>query len=238
MFAFWWLLSAALDTRVLPPPHQVIAQFVVLAGSDLWRHAGASLARVLSGLAIATVTATPLGIAMGRSQRLDAVLRPVSYLLYPVPKIALLPVVLLLVGIGNPAKVLLLILVLFFQVLIAVRDAAVAVDERYVITMRSLGASRIELLRFVIWPNVLSRLLTSLRVGSATALAVLFFAETFFTKLGLGYYIVTQWTKVAYVDMFAGILALSLLGLLLFAAIDRMEKVLCPWIRRDGRRNS
>lgn len=233
--AVWWGLSAVLSVRVLPSPWIVFGRFVDLLDEGLLRHAGASLVRVLAGLGLAVVLAAPLGILMGRSSGVDRLLRPIAYLLYPVPKIALLPVVLLTIGIGDGAKIALLLLVLFFQVLVAARDAAHGVDARYIATIRSLGGRWRSVLRFVIWPVVLPRLLTALRVGSATALAVLFFAETFFTRFGLGYFIVDQWSKLAYVDMFAGILAISLLGVAIFFAIDAAERRLCPWSvsRRD-----
>ena len=236
----WWAGALILDVRVLPTPWVVFGRLGALLAADLLRHAGASLARVLAGLSVAVATALPIGVLMGRVPAVDLLLRPIAYLLYPVPKIALLPVVLLVVGIGNGAKIVLLVLVLFFQVLTAVRDAARAVDRRYVTTLRSLGGTPRQVLRYVVWPVVLPRMLTALRVGSATALAVLFFAETFFTRYGLGYFIVDQWSKVAYVEMFAGIVALGILGVLLFVAIDALERRLCRWTadRRVGNRNS
>jgi NitT/TauT family transport system permease protein len=152
-----------------------------------------------------------------------------------VPKIALLPVVILLFGIGNVAKVLLVCLVLFFQILVAVRDGARAVESGYLLAIRSLGARPFHVFRYVIWPALLPRLLTALRIGSGTALAVLFFAETFFTRYGLGFYIVDAWTRLAYTQMFAGIVAIGLTGLLLFACIDVLERRYCGWQRSRER---
>ncbi len=81
----------------------------------------------------------------------------------------------------------------------------------------------------MLWPSLLPALLAALRVGSGTALAVLFFAETFFTRYGLGGFLVDSWMRAAYVDLFAGIVGLGLLGLLLFAAIDLAERRFCRW---------
>ena len=225
----WWLLSLLLGPRVVPPPPAVLARFWQLMLSGLWLHAGASLARVLLALGLAAVVALPLGIVLGRSKRLDMLLSPAAYLLYPVPKIALLPILLLLFGTGDLTRVIVVFLVLFFQVLLAVRDGARSVSAIQLRSIDSLGGGRWDRFRFVIWPSVVPRLLTALRIGSGTALAVLFFAETFFTQFGLGFFIVDSWMKLSYLDMFAGILAISLVGLLLFATIDLIERRVTRW---------
>ena len=96
-------------------------------------------------------------------------------------------------------------------------------------SVRSLGASKLELAALVVVPAALPDLLTSLRVSLGTAVAVLFLAETFATDTGLGFLIVDSWSRVAYAEMYAAIIALSLLGLGLFAAVDAAERLLCPW---------
>jgi NitT/TauT family transport system permease protein len=95
--------------------------------------------------------------------------------------------------------------------------------------MTLLGGRRRDHLRFVIIPAILPALLTALRVGSATAMAVLFFAETFFTDRGLGFFIVDNWMKAAYVDMTAGIVTIGVVGFLVFAVLDVLERRLCRW---------
>jgi NitT/TauT family transport system permease protein len=224
----WYALSFIVGTRLVPMPHLVLVRFVELA-PEFAVHAGASLLRVIAALAVAAAGAVPLGLAMGRSARVDRFFAPAAYLLYPVPKIALLPVVLVILGAGDVARVALVALVLFFQMLLAVRDGARGVDDHYLVSIDSLGGGRWDRFRHVVWPTVLPRLLTAVRIGSATALAVLFFAETFFTRRGLGFFIMDEWMKLAYLDMYAGIVAMSLLGALLFVAVDRVERRLTRW---------
>ncbi len=231
--ALWVAATLLLGSRIVPYPWAVAERFLALLPDPLLAHMLASLARVTAALAVSFAAALPLGIAMGRVSALDWLLSPASYLMFPVPKIALLPVVLLVFGLGNVAKVFLVMLVLFFQILTAVRDGARNIDRRYLVSFRSLGGSRLQSVRYVILPALLPGLFTALRVGSGTALAVLFFAETFFTRFGLGYMIMDAWTRVAYLDMYVGIMGLSLLGLALFAAIDLAERLLCPWSTRD-----
>lgn len=230
----WYAISLVVGTRVVPFPHLVIVRLAEL-GPTLALHAGASLLRVVAALALAGAFALPLGLAMGRSDRFDRLVAPAAYLLYPVPKIALLPVLLLLLGTGNVTRVALVSLVLLFQMLLAVRDGARSVAGHYLLSIDSLGGSRRDRLRHVIWPTVLPRLLTAMRIGSATALAVLFFAETFFTRSGLGYFIMDGWMKLSYLDMYAGIVSMSLLGLALFAAIDAVDRRVTRWQSRGAR---
>jgi NitT/TauT family transport system permease protein len=227
----WIVVSLITGKDLVPMPWTAFARFVVLLGEELWKHTLASLARVLASLVTATVVAFPLGILLGRSRRITEIITPALYLLYPVPKIALLPVIMLLFGVGNSSKVIVVFLVLFFQILFAVRDKAAGIPDQHSASVRSLGGGGRDNLVHVIIPAVLPGLLTGLRISSGTALAVLFFAETFFARYGLGKFILDSWMKVAYVDMFAGIIGLSLLGLLLFLGFDRLERRYCRWQR-------
>lgn len=229
VFFLWYVVSLIVGTRLVPYPHDVLLYTLRNFLQHLLKHTAASFVRVLFSLIIAVVMALPLGILMGRKKSLDRIFSPLTYILYPIPKTALLPVLLLLFGIGNLSKVLLLLLVLFFQVLLNLRDGAARINEEYLLSVRSLGASPLQRFRFVIFPAVLPRLLTSLRTGSGTALAVLFFAETFFTEYGLGFYIMDSWIRVSYTEMFSGILCISLLGLGIFLGIDALEHRFCRW---------
>jgi NitT/TauT family transport system permease protein len=172
------------------------------------------------------LTAVPAGVAIGRWKSLDRILSPVLYVLYPVPKIALLPVLMLLFGLGDSSKVVIVFLVLFFQVLVSVRDAAREVPLPFLISLRSLGGTRWHALRYVLAPALMPALLSSLRVGTGTALAVLFF---FGTSVGLGWFVMESWMRMSYVDMFAGILCLGLAGLATFLLIDLLHHRLCRW---------
>lgn len=233
IIAIWAGSAALLSNVVLPPPTAVLRRFGELAGESLLPHAGASLLRVVTALGAAILLALPLGVLLGRVSWARRLLTPTVYLLYPIPKIALLPLVFLLAGVGEAARVLLVWLVLFFQVLVAVRDAAASVPEGYRRSMELLGGRKGDYVRFVLLPYILPALLTALRIGSATALAVLFFAETFFTDRGLGFFIVDSWMKASYVDMTAGIVAIGILGFLLFVLLDGAQRYFCSWKRFD-----
>lgn len=226
-----WAAAAALVRKpFLPPPGIAAARLCSrLADGSLARHLGASARRVALALAIAGPIAAALGLASGRSKRLDAFIAPFVYVLHPLPKVAFLPVIMLLFGLGDGAKVFLIGLIIFGQLLVSARDAAKALPEAQLESLRSLGASRLDELRHVILPFALPALLSSLRVGLGTAIAVLFIAETFASETGLGWYIVDAWTRVDYPDMYAAIIALSLFGLACYLVLDAAEARLCRW---------
>lgn len=227
----WQLASLLLDSPVLPPPLLVLAALAKQAPRNLGKHFLASTARVMASTMLAAATATPLGLVMGQSARINRLLSPVIYLLYPIPKIVFLPIVLLLLGIGDTSKIFIIAIIQFFQVLVVVRDEAANLRPELIDSVRSLGAGRRALLRFVYLPASLPAVLTALRVSVGTAVAVLFFAESFATTLGLGYYIfVETWTRLAYAEMYAGVLAMSALGLGMYFLIDGLERRLCRYL--------
>ncbi len=232
----WWAASLAAGGKIIPSPPTVIVRFVQLLPSILLPHILWSLLRISAAMALAFLTAAPAGLALGRVRGLDRVFSPLAYLLYPVPKIALLPVVMLIFGLTDASRIAIVYLVLFFQVLVAVRDGAARVRPEHLLSLRSLGDRRLDSLRFVIWPSLLPSLLTTLRIAAGTALAVLFFAETFGTQRGLGYFTVESWMRVSYTDMFAGILGLGLLGFGLFTVLDLIEARVCRWQKRENDR--
>lgn len=229
----WGLAARIIRAPFLPGPGAAFARLAErLSDGSLLLHLAASARRIALALLAAGPAATVLGLAAGRSRRLDAFLSPFVYLLHPLPKVAFLPIIMLFFGLGDAAKVILIALIIFGQILVAARDAAKAIDEGAIRSVLSLGATRADLFRHVVFPACLPALLTSLRVGLGTAIAVLFLAETFATQSGLGWYVMDAWARVDYPDMYAAIVALALFGFLVYVMIDLAEARLCRWRER------
>lgn len=230
ILAVWQALAMLLNQPILPTPLAVGRAFASEMGRGLPGHFMASLWRVVASTALAILLATPAGLALGQSPRLNSLFGPLIYLLYPIPKVVLVPVLLLLFGIGDLPKVLIIFLVLFFQILVLVRDQATGLRPELIESVRSLGAGRRALFRFVYLPASIPAILTALRQSVGTAVAVLYVAELFATRLGLGYYIYLNGsTLFNYRAMYAGILAMSLLGLGLYFLVDWLERVATPY---------
>ncbi len=226
MFALLWQLAAwVVDRPILPGPAVVFPIFARSLAGTLGLHFLASSLRVLAAIALAVLLAVPLGLGLGQFRKIDRLFSPLVAILYPIPKIVLLPVLYILIGISDLSKVLLIALILFFQILVVVRDEAAALHPELIMSVRSLGAGRRALFRYVYLPASLPAVLTSIRLSVGTAVAVLFIAEQSLTRYGLGYYIVVETYQVLrYAEMYAGILAMSLLGVILYLAIEAVEK--------------
>jgi NitT/TauT family transport system permease protein len=226
----WQLAAFFVDQPILPSPLQVAAIFLAEMRRGLLDHFLASLWRVLASTILAVALAAPAGLILGQSRRLNALFSPVIYLLYPVPKVVLVPIVLLFLGIGELPKIIIIFLILFFQVLVLVRDQAASLRPELIQSVRSLGAGRRALFRFVYLPASLPAILTALRQSIGTAVAVLYIAELFATQKGLGYYIyINGSTMLNFPAMYLGVVAMSLLGLGLYFAVDWLERRFCRW---------
>lgn len=231
LLAGWQALSLAVDSPALPGPFAAFAAFAEDFGPEIAGHLLVSTWRVLAATALGTLLAVPLGLALGRSPRADSIAAPLIFLAYPVPKVVLLPVLLVLLGLGDLSKIALITLIVFFQILVTARDAARSIPTASVLSVRSLGASRMQVLRHVVVPAALPEIFTALRIGIGTAVAVLFLAESFGGNSGLGYYIVDSWARIDYASMFAGILGMALLGVVFYEALELAEARACRWTR-------
>lgn len=224
----WQGLAVVINHPALPQPWRVLV-LLNHYGSDLLIHFYRSGYRILLGIISALTIGIPIGIALGYHQKLDELISPLVYLISPIPKAAFLPIVLLLLGLGDLAKVFLIAFILVFQVIVVTRAGVKDLAIEYFYSIRSLGASRQQIFYHVIFPAILPNLLTALRLSIGTSIAVLFFAETFATNQGLGYYILDSWTMLDYEKMFLGIVGLSFLGLCFFTLVDFLERFFVRW---------
>jgi len=231
LVAVWQVVAMLVNIPILPTPIKVMGVLVSEIRGDLPLHFAASLWRVTIGMLLSVILAAPAGLMIGQSQRLNRIFSPLIYLLYPIPKVVLLTILMLFLGVGDASKVALIFLILFFQILVLVRDQAATIPQQLIQSLRSLGAGRRALFRFVYLPASLPAILTALRQSVGTAVAVLYVAELFATRLGLGYYIYYQGsTLLNYPAMYAGVIAMSFLGLGLYFSVDWLENRLCPWL--------
>ena len=225
MFLFFWQVLAWIVRRpIMPSPVVVLPLFFTSIFGELGLHLLASAGRVLAAIGVAVITAGPVGLGLGQVPKLDRIFSPLIAIVYPIPKIVFLPVIYVLMGITDVSKIFLIALIIFFQILVVVRDEAANLHPELILSVRSLGAGRRALFRYVYFPASLPAVLTALRVSTATAIAVLFIAEQSLTTYGLGYFIVVETYQVLrYPQMYTGILAMSLLGLSLYFIFNNLE---------------
>ena len=230
IFSVWYLFSFISNRPIIPYPH-IVLHDLFFNNSNMFVHLSKSVMRIFFGILFALILGYPLGLLMGFYKKIDKFLSPIIYLTYPIPKIALLPIIMLFFGLGNLPKIIMIVLIIIFQIILAARDGVKDIDDEVYHTLFSLGAKNREIFTNVVIPATISKVLTSLRIAIGTSISVLFFTETFGTEHGMGFYIVDAWMRFNYVEMYGGILVLSILGLLLFFILDLLEWILCPWNR-------
>ncbi len=236
LIGVWQLAAVLADNNIFPTFLQVM---VSLAGNItvILIHGFYSVLRLAAGVFLAVLLGMPFGILIGYHRRLSEYISPVIYLLAPIPKIALLPLIMLLFGIGDISKIFIIFIIMFFQVVVAAHDAVKNIPQEYFIPLKTIRAGHKPMIVHIIIPAVLPEMFTSVRVGLATGISVLFFAETFGTRWGLGFYIMDMWMRLDYKQMYAGILVLGILGLICVAIVNRLQKRICPWMPVQDKQN-
>jgi NitT/TauT family transport system permease protein len=228
----WELLVRAhlLDARFFPPPSSVItALFFTAASGELFVHTGWTLGRVVIGLILGAVPAILLGLAMGLSANLRAFLKPTIAAFYPIPKIALFPLIMLLFGIGETSKWVIVAIAVFFQVLFSTLSGVVNIERIYLDVSANFGATRMQAYRTVALPGALPYIFTGLQLGLGMALIVVVIAENFGTKAGLGFMVWRSWQVFEIRDMYVALVTIALLGYLSQVAMTAIERMFLPW---------
>ena len=227
--ALWYVAGLLVKLPIIPSPIAVMGNLLHIFASKIVIHGFYSLWRIVAGVLLSVIVGIPIGFCMGYFEKWDRMLAPLVYLTYPIPKIALLPILMLLFGLGDLSKIIMLFLIIVFQVIVAVRDGVKSIPKETYYPLYSLGASFKDIFWEILMPASLPKFLTSIRVAMATAISVLFFTETFGTQYGMGYFIMDAWMRVNYLEMYSGIVVLSCIGLVLFGIIDYLDQKICHW---------
>ncbi len=228
----WKVAAVLLSSPILPGPEETMRAFLAALGTaTFWSHFGISTFRVLASIALAWALAFPLGIMIGYDRKTDRYVSPLIFLTYPIPKMVFLPVMILLFGLGDLSKVLLITLVVFFQILVATKEGVSGLDRKYIDSMRSMGATERDIIREAVIPAALPSCFTALRIITGTSISVLFFAESFAGSSGLGYMIYSSWTWMQYTQIYVYIVAMSILGIAIYEGFTFLERRTCRWTR-------
>lgn len=230
--AVWELAPRAglVDRVFLPPLSEVLATWwqLVLAG-ELAEHLQASLLRSVSGLVLAVLSAIPLGLLIGWYRPVADVLGPLLEMFRNTSALALLPVFVLLLGLGETSKIALVVFACTWPILLNTISAVRGVDPLLVKSARSFGLSSPALFRKVVLPASVPALFTGIRLAAAYSILVLIAAELTGAKAGLGYLITAAQYNFQIPQMYAGILTISLLGLALNQLLVAVEHRLTRW---------
>ncbi len=224
----WEVLHLSLDSFVVPEPLEVLL-YALQNVPELLRHLSGSMGRIGLGLGLTLIIGGTLGIALGANRYLDCYITPIIYLIYPVPRIAFLPVFMILFGLGDLSKIILIFAISVFHLIVSVRDSIYHLPEHLFLTAKTWGLTRRQKLFHLIIPAAMPSIFTSLKIAIGSSMVAVFFAENYATNIGIGYYIMNAWIKVDYVEMYSGIIAISLCGMGLFKLIEKIEGKVCKW---------
>jgi NitT/TauT family transport system permease protein len=218
------------DPLFLPPfSVVVVAWWDLLLSGALQSNAAASLSRALSGLGLAIVTATPLGLLIGANPRVGEVLDPLLEVCRNTAPLALLPVFTLILGIGETSKVAMIPYAAMWPILLSTIAGVRSVDPMLIKAARSMGLRPLALFRKVILPASVPTLFTGIRLAAAISLLVLIATELVGARAGLGYMVSAAQYNFQIPEMYAGIITLSLIGLALNGLLRRAELWLLRW---------
>jgi len=218
------------DEVFLPPFTTVVEAFFDLVQSgELWQHVSASLSRALIGFFVAVVIAIPLGIAIAWYRPVSDFLNPILELFRNTAALALLPVFILILGIGEESKIALVIYACTFPILLNTISGVRTVDPLLIKSASSLGLSPVRLFQKVVLPAAVPTIFTGIRMAAASSILVLIAAEMVGAKAGLGYLITASQFNFQIPNMYAGIVAISVLGLTLNAVLVLIERRLSRW---------
>ncbi|MBV9598465.1 MAG: ABC transporter permease [Chloroflexi bacterium] len=222
--------SGLLDNRFFPPPSAVIVDlWGMLLDGSLLMNTGATLGRVGAGLLIGCVLGVVLGLVLGLVRTFRLAMIPILAVTMPIPKIALLPLLMLMLGLGDPSKVALVAISVFFIMAYNTMAGVVGIPEIYLDVGNTFGASRLNFYRTVAIPGSLPYMLTGFKLSVAVALLVVVPAEWSGVRSGLGYMINQAWNTFSILDMYVALIALGVLGYLSGLLLEELERWLVPW---------
>ncbi|EGM8049477.1 taurine ABC transporter permease TauC [Escherichia coli] len=237
LLTVWWTVAALqlISPLFLPPPQQVLAKLLTIAGpqgfmdATLWQHLAASLTRILLALLAAVLIGIPVGIAMGLSPTVRGILDPIIELYRPVPPLAYLPLMVIWFGIGETSKILLIYLAIFAPVAMSALAGVKSAQQVRIRAAQSLGASRAQVLWFVILPGALPEILTGLRIGLGVGWSTLVAAELIAATCGLGFMVQSAGEFLATDVVLAGIAVIAIIAFLLELGLRALQRRLTPW---------
>ena len=228
----WELLVkvGALDFRFFPPPSKIwSAAGALVASGELFVHLQASLFRIAVGFVIGSLVGVPVGLALGAFRVLRVMFDPILSGLYVIPKIAILPLLMMIFGIGEGSKVAIVSLSTFFVVAINSLAGVRQVEPILIEAGRNFGAGGLQMFRHVILPGALPSIFTGLRLGAGTALLVIIAAEFVAANEGIGYLIWRSWSTLVTENMFVGFVVIAMLGMAFAWLLQRLGQLIMPW---------
>jgi NitT/TauT family transport system permease protein len=232
-----WETAARLgliDTRLLSSPTLILqAFFPLLLSGELIYNTWISVLRVISGFIAGAVPGILLGMSMGLSPFVRSAIEPMIAATYPIPKLAIMPLILLIFGLGETSKIFTIAIGVFYLVVINTMAGVLNIDKIYLEVAKNFGASRKDFYLTVALPGALPMIFAGLKLGMGMALILIVAAELSAAKAGVGWMIWRAYDMFDIEQMFAALITLSVLGYIFSLLLDWLERIVLPWKRVD-----
>jgi ABC-type nitrate/sulfonate/bicarbonate transport system permease component len=219
-----------IDTRFFPAPSNIIRHLFDLGASGaLWKDTGASLYRLAVGFVVGCLPAIVLGLAIGLYRPIRAAFDPLISATYPVPKSSLLPLILLIFGLGESSKIAMVAIGVFYPVVINTAAGVRQIPPIFLDVGHNFGASRFNMFWTVALPGALPLIMTGIKLGAGMGLVLIAIAEMIGAKQGLGYMIWNAWELFDVETMYVGLFVIAIIGFIMNAGFDAIERAVVPW---------
>ena len=219
-----------IDVRFFPPPSSILHQVgALLASGDRVTNTLASLRRLALGMLLGGVPALLLGLAMGISRPLRAAIDPLISATYPIPKSAILPLVLLIFGLGEMSKVVMVALGAFYPIVINTLVGVVNLDRIYLDVGHNFRASKWQVFRTIALPGALPSIMAGIKLAMGMGLILIAISEMVAANDGIGFMIWNAWQVLTVDTMYVGLLVIAILGFVFSVILDQIERWLIPW---------
>lgn len=235
LLVVWEILARTgiVDPRFFPAPSSIAVAFVRLCRSgELWENLSASLTRLFWGYLLGGVPALLLGLAMGLYRPVRAIIDPLVAATYPVPKSAILPLMLLVFGLGEASKIVMVALGVFYPVIINTTAGVLQIDRIYLDVGKNFGAGRWQTFRTIALPGAAPLIMAGIKLGVGMGLILIAIAEMVGAQTGIGYMIWNAWQLMAVETMFVALVVIAVLGFAFNVALDELERWILPWKAR------
>lgn len=232
ILVIWEALArlSLIDTRLLSSPSLILKSFIpLLLSGQLLYDCWISIQRVIWGFIAGALPGVLIGMGMGLSPLVRSAIEPMIAATYPIPKLAIMPLILLIFGLGEASKIFTIAIGVFYLVVINTMAGVMSIDKIYLDVAKNFGASKKDFYLTVAFPGALPMIFAGLKLGMGMALILIVAAEMSAAKAGVGYMIWRSYDMFDIEQMFVALIMLSILGYVFSIILDVIEKKVLPW---------
>jgi NitT/TauT family transport system permease protein len=231
VLVLWEILARLhlIDTRFFPAPSSIVGTFEkLIANGSLFANTAISLERVVLGFLLGAIPALAIGLVMGLYRPVRIIVEPLISATYPVPKSAILPLILLIFGLGEMSKIVMVAIGVFYPVVINTAAGVMQIPELYLDVGKNFGAGRWQTFRTIALPGALPFIMTGVKLGAGLGLILIAVAEMIGAQSGLGFMIWDAWQILSVNTMYVGLITIAILGFAVTIGLNELERVLVP----------